>query len=161
MEMIVPILLAVAALVAVLDASTEECHEHATNEREPSRTHSGVIDAQYEELEAAGWMMSSKDDDVMVLEIGYRGGISSSSCVTGDAGCRKAEHLHRCIVNPANGLPMTGESEFGLDILGNPYGTDFQRDQSGYVHANGFGGVDSFGSSSGYLGSLGGSDDWS
>ena len=49
-------------------------------------------------------------------------------------------------INPANGLPMV-DGIGGVDIEGNPFGTDFSHDDS-------FSGInDSFGSGSGF-------DDW-
>ena len=33
--------------------------------------------------------------------------------------------FHHTCINPANGLPMAGDGCAGVDVMGNPYGTDF------------------------------------
>jgi len=57
-----------------------------------------------------------------------------------------------CTINPATGLPMVGDSCAGVDVMGNPYGTDlhdtFSTDHGLHSDNDGFGSShDSFGSS--------------
>lgn len=59
---------------------------------------------------------------------------------------------HGCNINPANGLPMVGGCG-GVDIEGNPYGTDFNHDDSWTSASSGF--EDGFASSSSWDNGMG------
>ncbi|MEN1927594.1 hypothetical protein WCE37_01065 [Luteimonas sp. MJ250] len=66
-------------------------------------------------------------------------------------------------VNPATGLPMASGDEFGVDVMGNPFGTDLEHDLAGDTLGSGFRGIASWDSdaSDGSDGSSGRCGDWS
>lgn len=70
-------------------------------------------------------------------------------------------HNFGCDINPASGLPMISGS-CGIDVAGNPYGTDSTMDDT--FSGSGLGSIDSFTSGSGWDDPFSGSsspDTWS
>ena len=61
-----------------------------------------------------------------LFDDGSVGGGSAADAVTDES-----------VINPANGLPMVG-GVGGLDVEGNPYGTDFTADSSCHSTSNMF-----------------------
>jgi hypothetical protein len=57
-----------------------------------------------------------------------RSGPDMDSTESGGLGCGLSDD-HGCDINPATGLPMVGGCG-GVDIEGNPYGTDSHHDDS-------------------------------
>jgi hypothetical protein len=61
----------------------------------------------------------------------FFGSSAGSSVTTSTGGFLGASGLDDgCSINPASGLPMVSGCS-GLDVAGNPYGTDFSQSDSG------------------------------
>lgn len=162
MEMLIPIVLCVAAFIAVIESVAEKECENDSDDCEGTRTHTDMVWPQLGGCEDESWVISSAADAATAWGTGLEEDLFSTSCLDGNSEWRDAANDRRHVVNPANGLPMTSGSESGVDVMGNPYGTDFHRDQADYFGCSGSGGVDSWsGGSSGQVGSFGGCDDWS
>ena len=74
----------------------------------------------------------------------------------------RAADVNRHVINPATGLLMISGDESGLDIMGNPYGFDFQHDLPDGLGGVRYGGAGACGVDTSGLGDgpFGGSGHW-